>query len=551
MKKLLSLLICVLLGLSVTACAEQTDPAALTKPKDINESWDETAVVVELNGASVSLSGEGAVWDATAATLTFAKAGDYVLSGALTGRLVVAVDKEEDVRLILRGVSVTSPEGPALYVQSADKVVLTLDEGTTNAFADAASMQDGEETISSCVYSKDDLTINGAGALTVTGNVKNGIVCKNDLLLVNGDVTVTALGNGVRGKDSVTLLGGSLTITSDGDGLVSDADDAEKIGHVLVTGGTLTLTTGGGAGNAAAHAQYWGWGDSGTADGSSVSMKGIKAAGEIAVEGGTIVCDSADDALHASDIAISGGTLRLASGDDGAHADNSLTISGGAVDVTQSYEGLEATAITIGGGEISVVASDDGINAAGGNDASGQMGFGGSDRFGGDSGATIVITGGTLRVNASGDGVNSNGSISMSGGEVYVSGPTNSGNGALDYNGDCTVTGGTLVAAGASGMAQNVGQSSTQAALMVSGCSGGELTLLDANGSILLTYTPEKAYDCAVISCPGLTVGGTYTVTSGGAQVYSGTLTQTVSGGGSEGFGGGFGGGGGHGGGRR
>ena len=57
----------------------------------------------------------------------------------------------------------------------------------------------------------------------------------------------------------------------------------------------------------------------------------------------------------------------------------------------------------------------------------------------------------------------------MSGGELYVSGPVNDGNGAFDYNGQATITGGIVVALGSSGMAQNFGNNSTQ-------------------GSILLTY---------------------------------------------------------------
>ena len=111
-------------------------------------------------------------------------------------------------------------------------------------------------------------------------------------------------------------------------------------------------------------------------------------------------------------------------------------------------------------GEISVLASDDGINAAGGNDSSGFEGPGG-DQFAATEGAYINIAGGTLHINASGDGVDSNGDITVSGGETYVSGPTNDGNGTLDYNGSATVTGGIFAASGSSGMTENFDSSST------------------------------------------------------------------------------------------
>lgn len=63
---------------------------------------------------------------------------------------------------------------------------------------------------------------------------------------------------------------------------------------------------------------------------------------------------------------------------------------------------------------------------------------------------------------AGGDGIDSNGDLNVSGGEIYVSGPTSDGDSTLDYDGAATVTGGTIVAAGYSGMAQNFGSGSTQ-----------------------------------------------------------------------------------------
>lgn len=63
---------------------------------------------------------------------------------------------------------------------------------------------------------------------------------------------------------------------------------------------------------------------------------------------------------------------------------------------------------------------------------------------------------------AGGDGIDSNGDLNVSGGEIYVSGPTSDGDSALYYDGAATITGGTIVASGYSGMAQNFGSDSTQ-----------------------------------------------------------------------------------------
>ena len=241
--------------------------------------------------------------------------------------------------------------------------------------------------------------------------------------------------------------------------------------------------------------------------------------------------------------------LTLKSGDDGIHADASLTISGGSVTVSDSSEGLEAADIVIEGGEISVRASDDGLNAAGGSDGSNGGGWFGGDPFAAQD-ASITISGGSLTVNADGDGIDSNGDLTVSGGTICVSGPTNSGNGALDYNGSGVITGGTLIAAGASGMAETFSSGSTQCSMLVSFSgtisAGSEICVYDSQGKLIASYTPEKSYQCAVISCPELTVGESYTVTAGGTQ-QSVTLSSTITGGGMGmggpgGFGGGMGG---------
>ena len=197
------------------------------------------------------------------------------------------------------------------------------------------------------------------------------------------------------------------------------------------------------------------------------------------------------------------------------------------MDITQSYEGLEGVTIDISAGDISIVSSDDGINAAGGNDESGMTGMWGRDQFAaGDQ--QLNISGGNVSIVAGGDGIDSNGDIYMSGGCVYVTGPANSGNGALDYAGVFEVSGGELIAAGPSGMAQSVSDSSSQAAVFVKYASsqpGGErLTLVDAQGNVVATYAPERQYDCVVISAPGIQVGGTYLLYAGG-EVSGSVLT--------------------------
>ena len=101
---------------------------------------------------------------------------------------------------------------------------------------------------------------------------------------------------------------------------------------------------------------------------------------------------------------------------------------------------------------------------------------GGDDPFAADSSCLVTISGGTVRINAQGDGIDSNGDLVISGGEVYISGPRNGGDGALDYNGSGTISGGIVVACDMGGMSQNFSDGS-QCSAMISLNGSGEIRL--------------------------------------------------------------------------
>ncbi len=299
-------------------------------------------------------------------------------------------------------------------------------------------------------------------------------------------------------KSDLTLNGeGTLTVTAqEGHGIVSKDD-------LVLTSGTYVITS-------ASH--------------------GLSGKDSVRIANGTYTIVSGKDGIHAQNkddsssgfVYLAGGTYTISAGDDGIHAASNVTISDGKIDIAQSYEGIEGLSIDIAGGEISVLASDDGINAAGGNDNSSSEGFqGGDDQFASTEGAYIQISGGVLHVNASGDGIDSNGDITVSGGETYVSGPTNDGNGSLDYNGSAQITGGIFAASGSLGMAQNFDSSSTQGVIMVNideQEGNTEISLLDSSSTELLSWTAEKQYSSIIISTPEIQQGETYTITAGTAE---------------------------------
>lgn len=265
--------------------------------------------------------------------------------------------------------------------------------------------------------------------------------------------------------------------------------------------------------------------ESDTFDSDFASTKGIKADGRLYINGGTFTINSADDSVHSnSAVTINDGTYTLTTGDDGVHSGEAVEINGGTITISESYEGLEGLTVTINDGDIDITSSDDGINAAGGTE---EMGFG---RMGNDSTENtstdemwMEINGGYIHVLAGGDGIDSNGDITVNGGEVYIDGPSDNGNSAIDY-GDrsaCYVNGGTVVAIGSSGMAEDISDDSDQQVMLVkldSQKEAGEVTLTDSDGNEIITYTALKVYDCVIISTKDLEAGQTYTLTTSGTQ---------------------------------
>lgn len=511
------------------------------------------ATTITLSGQSAAVTGTGA--EVTDGVVTITAGGTYVVTGTMTeGRILVNAPKEE-VTLVLQDVSITCSTGSPLYVYKSKATTLYLPEGTASTltdgtdytFSDSYSSAEEEEP-NACLYSKSDLVIAGSGSLTVNANYNNGITGKDTLFIQKASVTVTAVNHGINGKDSLTIKDADITVTSGGDALRSTNDSDTTLGYLVITGSALKLTAGedgiqaettltisGGT----ATVTTAGGADQSISD--DTSAKGLKAGTQVTVTGGTFQLNCCDDAIHSNgDVTISGGSFTIATGDDGMHADDTLSISSGTIDITRSYEGLEGAKVLISGGKISIVASDDGINAAGGSDQSGFGGFGfAPDAFGGSGDYLIRISGGVVTVNASGDGIDSNGDIEVTGGELYISGPTSNGDGTIDCDGSATITGGIVVAAGSTGMAENFGTASTQGSILVnlSGSAGQAITLKDFDGDILASFTPAKAFGCVVVSAPGVAQGGTYTIAAGGASTTV-TMESLIYGSGMGGFGG-------------
>ena len=314
-------------------------------------------------------------------SMSITKAGTYRLTGTLEdGNISVNVGNEELVTLVLDNVNITSSEGPAIYVENADKVIIVLEEGTTNTLTDGTTYAD--EEIDGCIYSKDDLVITGKGNLNVVANYLDGIVGKDDLKIIEANINVTANDDGIRGKDSLEIKDATIKVVSKGDGIKTTNDTEEDKGYIII-------------------------------------------------ENGNIIIESQVDGIQAeTNLKIDGGSYEVTAGDDGIHANGMLQIDDGTFNITAA-EGLEATYVKINGGTINIQASDDGINGANKSDSYSvtveinngnltiKMGSGDTDAI--DSNGNIYINGGTIDITGNSP-FDYDGKAEYNGGTIIVNG---------------------------------------------------------------------------------------------------------------------------------
>ena len=424
--------------------------------RDLAGNYDESeAVKITLSGKTAACNSSNVQIED--GVVTIKAAGVYVLSGTLTdGTIVVDAGDDDKVQLVLDGVSIMAADYAAIYAKNADKVFVTLAEGAGNSLTVSGDyVQTDDNNVDAVIFAKCDLTLNDTGSLTVKDNTGHGIVSKDDLVVTGGTYTIYSQDHCLNGKDSVRIADGTFNLSCDEDGIHAGNDDQQD-GYVYIEGGDINISV----------------------------------------------------------------------GDDAIHAEGLLIITGGDIDVSKSCEGVEGDKILVTGGDIDVISSDDGFNAAGGSSGSGDNhdGFGGGPGMGGvymdaDSDAYIFITGGTININANGDGIDSNGCIGITGGSVHVLGPSDNGNGAMDYGICAAITGGEIVAVGGSGMAQGFGDESTQCSALVNFDewvdAGETITLTDSDGKEVLSYRVDKKFNSVVISTSDMKQGDNYTLTVG------------------------------------
>jgi hypothetical protein len=325
---------------------ESTEIIAISSDQEnIETSFDESDDNTEYTAQSteIDLSGYG-----TNAVVNITAAGEYTLSGTLAdGQVVINVGDDEKVNLYLNNAEITNDSGSAILVQNAEKVIITLMDGTVNTITDGANYTglDEDGNPDAAIFSHDDLTINGSGSLTVQANYANGVESRDDLKITGGTITVTAVNTGLFGNNSFEMKDAVVVITAGGDTIHSDGD-------IIIESGTFTLSSG---------------------------DDGMHADGTLTINDGVIDIQKSYEGIEGTDVIVNGGTIDIIASDDGINgAGGSDGSSSDSIFASpQGNSGGSQGTITINGGTITIAAA--GSGAGDGLDANGSITITGGD----------------------------------------------------------------------------------------------------------------------------------------------------------------------------
>ncbi len=282
--------------------------------RDCDPSYDaDTATVLDL--AAGTVEGSGATYDAEQALFEVQQEGTYLLQGKGDEvQVKVALGDEEKAQLVFNNTDLSTTDRPALYVESGDKVFVTLAEGSRNSMA-GGQIDNDTDALNGVVYSKSDITFNGNGALTVSTTAQDchGIISKDDLVITGGTYAISATDNGLHGKDCVKIRDGAFTIEAGNDAIKSSNQEEANRGFIALDGGTIEVTD---------------------------CEEGYEAR-EIYLNGGKSTITARDDAINASAsentsgrecfIQINGGQLAIYADGDGIDSNGSLEVNDGTI----------------------------------------------------------------------------------------------------------------------------------------------------------------------------------------------------------------------------
>lgn len=480
---------------SLIAAAGTTNTVA-----DTEGSNDENAAVKVKSGASLSISGTGALTVDGNAKNGIKGAADAVISVAEVKLNINAADDglscDDELNITGGTLSITA---------GGDAVKASPDTGDTEN-PDTTSL--GNVTIS-------------GGTLTLNAT-EDGIQADGDLTISGGTFHVKTNGGhttaltddsasckGFKAGGALTVTGGTLTVDSADDALHANTD-------VTISGGTLTLATG----DDGVHADN----DLviGTKGASSTSTPRINiTASYEGLEGTTVTVYSGDIDVAASDDGVNAASSTL-----GERSDKyAINIAGGDLYIDAGSDGLDSNNdINITGGKVEVYGADAMMDAA--IDYDGTFTLSGGTLFGAgmepSAGTQAYIAVGETSPSGGGMGGGPNGQ----GGGQGMTPPTDA-NGSQMTPPDFSGNGGTPLekpSDNGRGGQQGGAPANRESALGIK--EDSVITVQDSSGKTLYTATALGSMSSVIFSSADIKEGETYTVLVDGTSV--GTATAKL-----------------------
>lgn len=207
----------------------------------VTDYEEDKSIRIELNGDTVKCDSKSvSVKDNKVCLLNEAT---YIISGTLDNGMIIVDSKDSsEVHIVLDGVSVTSNTSAALYVANADKVYVTMTEGSENVLVNGGSFEAiDDNNIDGAVFSKDDITFNGEGTLKVTSPVAHGIVSKKDIVFAGGTYDVSSASHAIVADDAVKISGGTYNLVAGKDGIHSENTEETAKGYVYISDGNFDI----------------------------------------------------------------------------------------------------------------------------------------------------------------------------------------------------------------------------------------------------------------------------------------------------------------------
>ncbi len=324
--------------------------------------------------------------------------GVYILSGKYEGGVIIDAGESAKVQLVLNNAEITNSTGPAIYVKSADKVFITLPEGTANTLTDSGEeyTQSGEKSIDGVIFADSDLTLNGSGKLTVTAGYKHAIVSKKDLTITGGSYEITSAEKALEGENSIRICGGEFVIKAGDDALHADEENDKDKGFVYISSGSFNIESDDDGIHAVTVL---------TIDGGTFNITAHEAleATQVIINDGEISINASDDGINAAKkselydpkVEINGGNIKIVMGQgdtDAVDSNGSIAVNGGSLNITAQSAFDFETEGKINGGEVTVNGEKitEISNQFGGGMHGGQDGFGKREPMTDENGETLT-----------------------------------------------------------------------------------------------------------------------------------------------------------------